>query len=507
MMSALAQRGHEVAILCGLSGEGALAIRHRIALKLSRSPLVRDTSMGYPAYRAWSASDPQPVKLAVDHFSPDVVIVQCGEITRLVQRFQAHGVPTMLYFHNVEFSDLDPPLNELDSTTTYISNSAFTREWVHREFGLDSTVILPLIDPKLYRTQSTHEKVVFINPHPLKGVDTAIAMAEACPEIPFVFVESWTLSAEQRAKLVSSLRALPNVEWRHPTNDISRIYACARIVIAPSIWEETFGRVVAEGQISGIPAIASNLGGLPEATGPGGILISPDAPIDEWISALKRLWYDPEVYRDYAKLAYKHAMRPELECNKQISALEFLMKERLSQITRTDLSEATPNPARRARPPFSQALAASIGAIGPHLLEDIDMVVSLEGDSLLAATILSLHLNCSLGTREQLSAGRMMEPGRTRRHARLARAVESGKRIIFVTSSCQLPFDKGSKPVFSFDRWSFFVGEVADLPKFRSVKKTCLSACYVDEKFGLHMPIVPKGTVPTKSAPDDRIAF
>ena len=39
----------------------------------------------------------------------------------------------------------------------------------------------------------------------------------------------------------------------------------------------TFGRIAVEPQFSGIPVVASDRGGLPEAVGPGGVLIDPAA--------------------------------------------------------------------------------------------------------------------------------------------------------------------------------------------------------------------------------------
>ena len=64
------------------------------------------------------------------------------------------------------------------------------------------------------------------------------------------------------------------------------IYADTRVLLAPSQWEEGWGRVVTEAQFSGIPAVASRVGGLPESVGSGGILIDPAAPIERWADAL-----------------------------------------------------------------------------------------------------------------------------------------------------------------------------------------------------------------------------
>ena len=141
-----------------------------------------------------------------------------------------------------------------------------------------------------YQATSTRENITFINPHPSKGRDIAIEIARQCPEIPFVFVESWPLSDEHRAELTEKLAPLSNVTLRPPQDDMRGIYGKCRILLVPSVWEEAFGRVATEAQLNGIPVVASNRGGLPEAVGEGGILISPDRPIGEWVSAIRKLW-------------------------------------------------------------------------------------------------------------------------------------------------------------------------------------------------------------------------
>jgi glycosyltransferase involved in cell wall biosynthesis len=63
--------------------------------------------------------------------------------------------------------------------------------------------------------------------------------------------------------------------WRP---NIESCYAAMDFLVAPSIEAETFGRMAVEAQCSGIPVIASSVGGLPEALldGKTGILVPPD---------------------------------------------------------------------------------------------------------------------------------------------------------------------------------------------------------------------------------------
>ena len=107
--------------------------------------------------------------------------------------------------------------------------------------------------------------------------------------------------------------------------NVKRFYSRSRIVLAPSRRDEAWGRVASEAQFSGIPVIGSNVGGLPEAIGPGGILLDPDGPIEAWTDALQKLWYDKSYHDELSAAAVAHARRPEINPDVQVSALMGLL--------------------------------------------------------------------------------------------------------------------------------------------------------------------------------------
>lgn len=314
----LAARGHQTAVLAGLTGAGWLGLRGRALLKVTGRACVRDNELGYPTWRAWHAWEgASDVKRA---FQPYVALVQSGQPVKMAAAFEALGVPTAVYLRNVEEDDIGGDPRTL-ATARFIANSRFTAEWYRQRFGIESVVIHPLIQAESYRTETARTHVVFINPHPNKGLDVALAVAKACPDIPFLFLETWIMSGEERAALDAALAPLANVTLVPRTRDMRTVYAKARIVLAPSRWAEAFGRIAAEAQVSGIPVIASDRGGLPEAIGDGGVLVSADAPMQSWIDAVRRVWGDDAVYAGLSAKARAHAERPALDRAQQIAAL------------------------------------------------------------------------------------------------------------------------------------------------------------------------------------------
>lgn len=318
LVQRLSARGHTVGVLSGLTGEGWLGLRSRLLLKLARRGYVSDESLGYLVFRAWFAQD--VVHRVVTDFKADVAIFQSRLPVPLAQSIDRNTTRTFIYLRNVETEDLGGSLEQVPNTG-FIANSHFTAQRFAETQGISADVIHPMIEAEKYRVSSTGENVTFINPHPNKGVDIALKVAEACPEIPFVFVRGWGLSPEQEADLQNNLSRLSNVTLRASTDDMRSVYKNANIVLAPSQWEEAFGRIAAEAQVSGIPVVASKIGGLPEAVGPGGILLEPDAPVGDWVAAVRGLWCDDQIYSKLSKLALEYSKRPEMNPERQIDRL------------------------------------------------------------------------------------------------------------------------------------------------------------------------------------------
>jgi len=221
------------------------------------------------------------------------------------------GIRTLLYLHDVEFHNLGGDIPESENLRI-VANSIFTAHEFQKFSGLLPPVVPPLVRRHAYFTHTSRQRVLFINTVPVKGLEVAIALARLNPDIPFDFLEGWPLSAEQVIMLEKRLLEIPNVRFHRNMLDMRKAYANARIVLIPSQLEEAWGRVATEAQYSGIPCLASRIGGLPEAVGPGGYLIDPKANIEEWDKHLKKLWFDHDIYDTMSKAAFNYSTREQL---------------------------------------------------------------------------------------------------------------------------------------------------------------------------------------------------
>jgi len=305
---AIGLAGGEAAVLCGVDEHGA------------NGPTRSDESLGYLCMRSPTVRETLP--LAAAAWGASVIVVQSGTaLSHMVLASLETGRPTAVYLHNVETHQLKGLLLP-DPSLLYLANSQFTAERWRALCGLDCAVIPPVVRAENYMAGSQGDKVLFVNPVPIKGVELMLALAAHCPDIPFLVVESWNIDPVWRELYRRRARALGNVEWRPATDDMREVYARSRVLLMPSVWEEAFGRTAVEAQLNGLPVLASNRGALPEVVGGGGLVVDPHRPVREWADALRRLLADHDDFSTAARTrALGHAAATPLIVARLLSLL------------------------------------------------------------------------------------------------------------------------------------------------------------------------------------------
>lgn len=314
----LQARGHDVGVLAALFGDGVAGLKARVALKVTRKPYAVDHLNGYRVLRAWTPES--AAEAVVADWGPDVAVVQCHRSVAIGLSLMKFRIPLVVYLHNVEFDELAGDPRDLHGAI-FIANSTFTAEAYRRAFGIEASVILPAIDKAAFTTTTSRDFVTFININEKKGLGKALQIARDNPDIPFLFVESWVLGRDALKAFSTQISDLPNITFMRRQSDMTKVYGRTGLLLAPSRWEEAWGRVASEAHCSGIPVIGSDRGGLPDAIGEGGVVLDYEAPVSAWSKVLRTLWFDEDAYQDASQRARAYADRPALNTDHQIRSL------------------------------------------------------------------------------------------------------------------------------------------------------------------------------------------
>jgi glycosyltransferase involved in cell wall biosynthesis len=319
LAQALQRHGVEVAVLCA-------------ALDPNAPPPPADSC----AYQVIRAPDPIAALPAIAAaLEPSAIVVQTGRnMVRMLVAALDTARPAVVYLHNVEQSELGGVLLP-DPDIRYLANSPFTAARWHAAYGLDSAVVPPYVERDAYVTATTRERILFVNPTMQKGVERFFQLAAARPALPFTAVESWTLDPVWRRYCQARAAALGNIAWCAPQHDMRTLYGTTRLLLMPSLWEESYGRTALEVQLSGIPVLASSRGNLVDTIGPGGITVDLHAPLGAWLGALDRLWAEAAAEGAYSVAARAHATRPDADPEHVVARFMDVVERHIAARTTT----------------------------------------------------------------------------------------------------------------------------------------------------------------------------
>ncbi len=238
-----------------------------------------------------------------------------GSVIALVQTI------IQLPFGPVSIDENEHQTQLLRDARAIIVVSKYLHNYVREHGGMESHLLRsPVYGPGPFPNLARHDTgfITLINPCQLKGVAIFLSLARAFPQFMFAAVPTW--GADEQ--LLSELRSLPNVRLLKPADDIEQIFSQTRILLVPSLWPETFGNVVPEAMLRGIPVLASDIGGLTEAKLGVEYLLPvtpaqrhdhgyqfPTQDIDPWTQTLQELLGDREVYHSCSRRSRDAALK------------------------------------------------------------------------------------------------------------------------------------------------------------------------------------------------------
>lgn len=262
----------------------------------------------------------------LDSFKPDVVWFYGGLTMDMLIADEARdrGIPVAFYLANGSYKS-PRWCRDVD---LILSDSQATAEMYRQEVGFIAKPVGKFIAPKNFIAEHHERKrLLFVNPSWQKGASVFVQLAERLererPDIELEVVEAradWPAVLRETTRQMGGQRsALSNVVVTPNTNDMRGPYGRARLVVAPSLWWESSGRMLAEAMLNGIPALITNRGGMPEMIGNAGIafdfpvacyeepyqhLLS-DKELQPLVDAVIRLFDDEDLYQEYVDRAWQ----------------------------------------------------------------------------------------------------------------------------------------------------------------------------------------------------------
>ena len=315
----------------------------------------------------------------IHSFNPDFIFISTEDIGQVLLETAIHEAAhkviylarTTLYlpFGPGCYMPSTPKTKLLKYVGGIVCVGDYVKDYIKTYGDLDS-VVLPISlfgkGPFPDYHQFGKGYVTMINPCAYKGISIFLGLAKHFKNIPFAAIPTWGTTTKD----LEALRALPNVTLFEPTNHIDEIYAQSTVVLVPSLWAEAKSRTIVEAMARGLPVLASNIGGNPEAK-LGIPYVLPVNPIthyeelcdekslpitqvpeqnlDPWINALSRLLTDKVYYEELAHLSRKAAISY-IENRGGVEKVESYLIERLKNSKPIELPKFDNSPLNHLTP-------------------------------------------------------------------------------------------------------------------------------------------------------------
>jgi len=347
LMEALAAQGHECRVIARAARFGEEAHRQLLDDLHARGSEILSSDAGVIVFRqarveAHTLTTQSNVRAylagQLASFAPDVIVTSTDDPAQVMLEialrddaapvvYLARATLALPFGPDCAFPSAAKAA-ALRHVNAIVGVSRYVADYVRRYGGVNAlTMPISLLEhgpyPVLGRLQNPF--VTMVNPCAVKGISIFLALADAMPEVVFAAVPTWGTSDADRAEL--DRRA--NIRTLAAVDNMDEMLSQTSVLLVPSLWAEARSRIVVEAMLRGVPVLASDIGGIPEAKMDVDYLlpvqpieryqprlnermvpvaIAPEQNITPWRKPLEKLLSDPAHYEELARRSREAAL-------------------------------------------------------------------------------------------------------------------------------------------------------------------------------------------------------
>jgi glycosyltransferase involved in cell wall biosynthesis len=272
-------------------------------------------------------------------FKPSIVHTQGNKIDIIVKTCIKMKIPCLVGFH---FWNNIIDLNEatfnkqiikhknnhkLNDFFKEIYNNEYVLVYVCSEFMLNvvqeiSSLNIMVIHPssnyskkcKAHYSQRDTKYITQINIHKLKGGEIFLHLLKKYENLPFQCIQTENMSKDLDDQIFEIMKTRTNCRYLTHVKDISAIYDESKMIIIPSLVDETYCRVLDETLMNGIPVLTSGSGNMRNMLKCQEDLIADTNNFEEWETKLYTILNQPETFSQLSYQLYSnHKSKAEYE--------------------------------------------------------------------------------------------------------------------------------------------------------------------------------------------------